>query len=520
MRHANPKPITESRLDGEILFDTPFGYMFSGLARDTSALLPASDKTIAGLKQLGAAMAAPSPGDPDRPDALDSGTPAVFTYLGQFIDHEITARTDRNSEAEKRLAIGDGAITPIPSSEVPGLLFNGRRLQLDLDSVYGDGPGLIPGVETIASGLYTPDGKLRVYEGRYAGRSYVDLPRRSDKSAIIGDARNDENVVVSQLHASFLKFHNVVAQIAGNRFRSDYAEGRQLVRWCYQYLVAHEYLPTVCDANVVDDVMRNGPRFYNPLFQSGNLFMPLEFSVAAFRFGHSMIRPKYRLNKDQEISIFSMLMPAAKRPAGGAGDPGRDPLVDAQLKGEFSVDWDNFVGNKAQRARKIDAKIARGLFALGFDGPGATVLNQLAQRNLLRGYLLSIPTGQAIAGAMGIKPLSKSELLDGAGGDVTAAFKTGDFGDRTPLWYYILREAELQKGGESLGAVGSRIVAETLIGLLKADPNSFLNGAAQGRYGDDGINVGGRIGKIASLSDLLQSVGLLDERHHRPGFRH
>lgn len=227
-----------------------------------------------------------------------------------------------------------------------------------------------------------------------------------------------------------------------------------------------------------------------------------------------MIRPRYQINDDNELEISDLLMPAQER-------PGRGTLLhNEHLKRSFAVSWDHFVGDGAQKARKIDSRIAKGLFDLGFDeGDGAGVLKHLAQRNLLRGYVLSIPTGQAIANAMGIHPLKERELLDGAAPGVEEAFNVGGFGERTPLWYYILREAELHADGKTLGAVGSRIVAETLIGMLKADPNSYLNSAPGRHDADDSIVIGGRIGEVEELADILRMAGQLHPHrgHHRGG---
>jgi hypothetical protein len=136
------------------------------------------------------------------------------------------------------------------------------------------------------------------------------------------------------------------------------------------------------------------------------------------------------------------------------------------------------------------------------------MLRHLAKRNLLRGYLLSIPTGQAMASAMGIKPLTEDEMLDGESPDIQDAIAAGRFQRRTPLWYYVLREAKVQKDGNSLGAVGSRIVAETLIGLIKHDPNSFLNNAHHGRVRGRGIKLPGCIPPIASIADILEYAGM------------
>jgi hypothetical protein len=92
--------------------------------------------------------------------------------------------------------------------------------------------------------------------------------------------------------------------------------------------------------------------------------------------------------------------------------------------------------------------------------PGA-----LAQRNLLRHLTFGLPSGQAVARAMGIEPLACDKLEDLA-----------EFGlqTTTPLWFYILREAHRRADGQHLGPVGGRIVAEVFVGLLLGDRLSFL----------------------------------------------
>lgn len=479
--------------EDEIQFKTPFNYMFPRLARSEACLLKPDEATHYGLLLLGEAMADPEPGDNPQP-APDSGIPAVFTYLGQFIDHDITANTDREIGISD-IANLDGSakpLMPVDPDHVVAELTNGRRAHLDLDSVYGDGPGLIAGVQTTAQPLYQ-DGTLLLNVHDQGG--VIDLPRNpKTHRAIIADMRNDENVMVGQLHAAFLKGHNVVAGLLGSGVAAtDYIRARQLVRWAYQFVVIHDYLNAVCDTAVVADVLANGPRFFEPAITGGELFMPLEFSVAGFRFGHSMIRPSYELNATTTDTIDKLLDVRSRI----------DPAT-GQLPATHVVGWQNFVGpGAANKARRIDAKLAEGLFHLPF---GANILAHLAQRNLLRGYLLGIPTGQAVAHAMGIQPLAEEDLLCGESKDVENAFSTGGFGERTPLWYYILKEADVQKGGDSLGAVGSRIVAETLIGLVKQDPNGVLT-ADDSLVDANGVGQAGN--KISSIESFLEFAGVL-----------
>ncbi|MGF1560776.1 MAG: heme peroxidase family protein [Geminicoccaceae bacterium] len=441
----------------EIQFATRFDYMFPELARDDDAKLPAEIVTLEALQDLGKAIVQPS----DTPK--DSAIPAVFTYLGQFIDHDLTARTDREL-FESRIAELDGTprvAKPVDPDAVVSHLTNGRRPHFDLDSVYGDGPGMIEGVETEAQKLYTPSNLRMAITDLGTG---IDLPR-ANRRAIIADMRNDENVQISQLHARFLAFHNVVADAQGGASAAEaYVRARQLSRLAYQAVVLNDYLPTVCHPAVVADIIANGPRHFAPAVDGSALFMPLEFSVAAFRFGHSMIRPSYRLNGVTPAAGIPIneLLEAAHRIPDGANEL---PLGDL-------VDWSFFVrgGSNEQRAQCIDAKIAKGLGNLPF---GPNVLQNLAMRNLLRGYMLSLPTGQAVARAMGIQPMTADQLVENEDDAVVEAFEAGCFHARTPLWYYVLKEADVQCAGQCLGAVGSRLVAETIVGMIKQDPNGL-----------------------------------------------
>lgn len=496
---------------GEILFATPFGYMLPEAAASEECLLPVAERTVDALIALGDAMGdASTPPDP----SLDSQIPAAFTYFGQFIDHDITARSDRENGLS-RIAQADGRprpFLPVPPDEVAAGLMNGRRPQLDLDSLYGDGPALIAGADSEASALYeAASGKLHLQQ---LGPGLVDLPRNG-RSALIADGRNDENVNISQLHAAFAAFHNKVVDLVGGApsAAAKYSKARQIVRWTYQYIVAHDYLPRICDPSVVDDLRRNGPYFFGPGTGGDELFMPVEFSVAGFRFGHSMIRPSYKLGGGAPLAIESILGVSQPRP------PADDLLEESggqwRLKAGNLLHWGNFLEFPAtpapQRARKIDPLISKGLFDLPFEsasGPAA-MIRHLAQRNLCRGYLLSVPTGQAVAAAMGIVPLTENELFDGEPATVKEALELGRFQRRTPLWYYVLREAKVQKAGETLGAVGSRLVAETLIGILKHDRNSFLNNRQHTRVTAAGIKVPGRSQPIASLADMIDYAGLV-----------
>lgn len=483
----------------EILFNTRFDYMFPLLAANPECLLAPGANTQGALLALGTAMATDS-----TTAALDSTIPAVFTYLGQFIDHNITAQTDREIGVS-RIATPDGMvmdITPLPSTEVVNKLVNGRRPHLDLDQVYGDGPRLGTNASaTEADELFDP---ATLSFKVVADAPGFDVPRQNDGTAIIADMRNNENLNVSQLHCAFLVFHNKVAAGLPGALSKDrrYIRARQLVRWAYQYIVLNDYLPNVCDPVIVADVATNGARYYAP--DNDMLFMPLEFSAAAFRFGHSMIRPQYKINAGAALPL-SQILKVGSLLAGGPPPK----LATANI-----IEWHNFAKFAAhpapQMTRKIDPVIATDLGSLPVFLPGSTIplgklLQHLAQRNLLRGFLLSIPTGQAVANGMQSQALTPAELR-GPAGPIHDAVVGGGFDTATPLWYYILREADVQQNGNRLGSVGSRIVAETLTALVLRDRASYANNLQDPSVKATGIDVGGKV--IATIADLLEFAGV------------
>ena len=500
----------------ELLFETRFDYMFPKLARSPGARIAETEETLEALVALGTAMAE-AEGAEDA--ALDSGVPAVFTYLGQFIDHDLTARTDRDED------LTNLELLEVHGRRDPDLvihkLFNGRRPQLDLDSVYGDGPGLVEMTghgenRSVAERLGIFDSATLRLNVQTAGDKKIDLPRDDarDSAAQIGDSRNDENVMIGQLHAAFLAFHNAVFDRIANDPALDhgspalnYARARQLVRWAYQWVVLNEYLPKVCAPAVVADTLANGPRYFGVSAGRDALFMPLEFSVAAFRFGHTMVRPEYDLNDQTSRPIDELFFPAREL-------DGRPKMVaDNRLKDEFFVDWGRFVsGPDLQNARKFDHLLSRGLRNLRFEETTVDALKRLAVRNLLRGFSLSLPTGQAVAKAMGIEPLPAELVVAEDAPGLADALGRNEFATRTPLFYYILREAAVMRStpdaesGQHLGEVGSRIVSETLVGLVKEDPNGVLANRDDPAVQADGVDCAGI--KVAGIGDILKGAGV------------
>ncbi len=370
---------------------------------------------------------------------------AGYTFLGQFIDHDLTL--DATSSLEQQID--------------PTATRNFRTPAFELDSVYGLGPKVQPY-------LYQKDNP-----GKFlTGETPFDLPRNAEGIALIGDPRNDENLIVAQLHALFLHFHNKVfdeATDASAGIQERFEQAQHLVRWHYQWIVINEFLTRTVGRDAIQVALDQLP-FSFP--EHGNAFMPVEFSVAAYRFGHSQVRPAYRLSSSD--------LPPPPRVAAIFPEQADAPENIGDLRGrrripeELRIDWDAFFGPTAQPGKQIDIRIATPLLRLPntvidpavspVGSPEATV-RSLASRNLQRGLDARLPSGQTVARHFRTSPrLTQDQVWkDIPGGE-----------GETPLWFYCLREAEVLNGGFRLAGVGAQIVARTFAAILAADKASFI----------------------------------------------
>jgi hypothetical protein len=439
---------------------------------------------------------------------VDSHIPAGFTYLGQFVDHDLTRDiTDR--------PFG----TPLTT---PDQLSQGRSPALDLDSLYGAGP-----LDPQDRIFYAPDG-VRLILGRTQesppaplanmALDGFDLPRKGSgtaepteaRMAQIPDPRNDENLAVGQTHLAFMRFHNKVCdRLAGTTPSAMlFDKARETVVKHYQWMLRQDFLPRIVEPAIVDDVFTNGRKIFE-VDATGMPTMPIEFSVAAYRLGHSMVRDKYNWNavfsEGGAIGDFGILMNLF-RFSGTSGNlnPGPDEDIDNPLAGTFErlptnwvADWTRLYDfaqdgtpelkpEKGQLnfARPIDIRLTHPLHKLplgSFGGRGSAapkdIERNLAFRNLVRGHMVGLATGQQVtdhlikAKVPGVKKLSAAEILGqefaGLSQDLRDELTTA-----TPLWFYILREAGLNGG--RLGAVGGRIVAETFHRAIDGSRISIL----------------------------------------------
>jgi len=490
-----------------------FGRMFDFFAR------PIPDAVLQVIATAMIKEDVSKPINEEEPTDENPTIPAGYTYFGQFIDHDISLDpTPLSTKANDLAAMQDF-----------------RSPALDLDCVYGRGPDDQPYM--YSDGLHLRIGKPLTSGAPHGGSFDVLRLDTGGPShpAILGDKRNDENRIVVQVQALFIAFHNKVVDdhaliaAAGGDFSNDLSRFRTaaaVVRWHYQWLVVNDYLRRILETGSIAAVWNNGtPNL--PLYDRANppfAYMPVEFAGAAYRFGHSMVRPGYALNNaiggkaadfPERIPIFSRDA-AATANFNGFGIP---------MPPTWGIDWAYYLDNMAtghvtagsvvpQRSYRIDANLVQPLGDLPeFRDRGSPFFN-LAYRNLARGANnLRLPSGEQVAHALGIVPLT-ADILWGAGSKALTTALEATFPDdkkadlkevrdrrakvlpfaqpgqplnaNTPLWYYILREGEyygfdrvdegLTKGfgGHHLGPVGSRIVAETFIGLLWHDSMSYL----------------------------------------------
>jgi hypothetical protein len=529
------------RGDQTSIFEGRFGRMFPDLPRSSfetekltllgQAMTADPERVSDDPKDPGYNLPAATP-ENEKDGEENSGISAGYTYLGQFIDHDITF----------------DPVSSLQGRNDPDALRDFRTPALDLDCLYGRGPADQPY-------MFEPDGKSfrlgrELTQGFGGPVTARDLPRFGGNPpdddrparALIGDKRNDENVIVSQLQGAFLRFHNRV--VRENRLLS-FEEVQQIVRWHYQWVVLYDFLPTIVGEATLKKIWPAWtPRgsggalaklqYYRP--RDGVPYIPIEFSAAAYRFGHSMVRPIYRLN----INLSGGKDPRHSSPAevneqhidgrffifAGVQERGLNGF-DA-FPSQWAIDWSLFFDiansgletgkSRVQPAYKIDTSLVNPLgFLPEFSGPlfvPGSDLNvrtlqahaldpdknpsNLAVRNLWRGNSMGLPSGQVVAAALGEAPLKADELVVGKaqmndqGRPDDKSIRDvadGRFANESPLWYYVLAEANAQwrraSAGKSveqanavpvrLGPVGGRIVAETIVGLVLADKNSFLS---------------------------------------------
>ena len=398
------------------------GSVYGGRYRRLFESLPALDAEDEALHALGA------PGgicDDDSDRSTDGEMAAGWPFLGQFIAHDITA--DRS---------------PLGHRANLDSVRNFRTPRANLEGVYAAGP-------TGSPYLFQKDdpAKLLLGEGGH------DVPRNYEGIALLGDQRNDTHLFMSQMQLGFIKTHNRIV----DRLREDgvdesevFDDARRTTTWHYQWVILREFLPALVGPELVGELLDGGATVFQP---GDDPYIPFEFADAAYRYGHSQVRDTYRVNREfGPVPIFPDLI--------GFGAVPLDHAID------WSLQFDVPGQEPAQRAKKIDGRLPSSLISLPRQISGeneGSAYASLANRDLQRGQATGLPSGEAVARELGVEPLSRDQVgLDGVGWE-----------QETPLWLYVLKEAEVLEDGNRLGPVGGRIVGEVLLGIIDADPESF-----------------------------------------------
>jgi Animal haem peroxidase len=408
--HARDHCLAPDRIDAPIGVAGRYGRMFDLAALEVDEAL---------LHRIGGAGGLCDAGEQDDDGHGEAGWP----FFGQYVAHDLTA--DRS---------------PLRAHVDLAALANMRSPRANLESLYGGGPVGSPYLFSRGD-----PAKLLENDG--------DVPRNQEGIGLVGDPRNDTHVFMSQMQVAFIRAHNRLV----DRLQADgvgeaelFDEARRALTWHYQWVIVNDLLPRAVGEELVAELLRDGPRYYRP---DPDPFVPVEFADAAYRYGHSQIRQLYRLQPD------------------GPGRPVFPDLMGFGPIGDRRVDWSllfDVPGHPpAQRSKRVDGRLARSLIQLPEAITGQVedqAYRSLAVRDLERGEGTGLPSGEAVARAIGAGPLAPEEV----------GLASHGWEGETPLWLYILREAATRQGGDRLGEVGGRIVGEVLIGIIDADPESYL----------------------------------------------
>lgn len=447
--------------------------------------VPGTPYKVSVLAHLAAFLTRQTP--PNR----DSGSiPAGYTYFGQFVDHDMTLMDAPPALPGNR---------PVQLSD----LLQQRTSALDLDSVYGLGLD-----DPVAR--YTDDG--RFYSHALDNGSIYDLPRPVSNSPfrpLIPDPRNDENFIVAQIHVLFMNLHNrVMARLEllpGTqtlRMPQRFALARRIVTLAYQQVIRWDYLKRILSAGIWQHLFSSTdrPQTLMERTRCEEACIPIEFSAAAFRFGHTMVLFSYRLNGTRKNELLHDLFRMTG--AGMARDVmnGKKP---ERIDAKSNVDWRHFfpVEQKGfQFAARIEPILTSDMTRLPME-PGGN--NNMYMRNLLRGRQVQLPCAQDIirylqsshgpgipayrnASYRLVRDYYDDRPVSASREDFSLDAELNGLMDKTPLWLYVLIEARLERNGNGLGTLGSIIVGETFRMLLECSTVSILRpNEVSARHRDD-----------------------------------
>lgn len=500
-----------------IAANSRYCYLFPDLAADPAVgLFAGTDDagTLARLKAFEVSTRLPNL----PPSAITIALPAAYTYFGQFLNHDISApeTDDATPDLAPAGIIGSAeppglaATTRADPASILSSLINQHHAPLMLDSLYADGPDS-PDPEVAA--LYAPDGKRfriattsRLPDSHFAdlgldparvvhASGAADMPRLGG-IALIADRRNDGNLILSQLHLAMMLAHNRAVDAIDSR-KTDRADcfhaARRLVTLHYHWLILQDFLPRLLSQKVLTQPLTD---WTSRLNAGGEV--PMEFTTAAYRFGHSLVGRNYDFNanfgQDGRMAPAASLMDlfnftSQNNMAQSAGAP---PI---HLPDHWVIEWERLTREPSPpqvnetahgRAERIDLHFAPDMLNVAGEAM-VPEHGSILFRNLMRGFHRRMPFGQQLADACGIPRLMPDQLraampryLSTAGEDTSPAAAAERLGliEETPAWLYLICESDVMEDGTRLGPTASTIIADTMVGLMRANPASLLGEAA------------------------------------------
>jgi Animal haem peroxidase len=496
-----------------------YTYLIPALAEDPMVGLFAGTSPQQTVDRLRAFEVATRVPFSDMP-TLQMRLPAAYTYFGQFMNHDISAPVGDVMSQDRRPA----PVGVVGTVDPPGLdrsrrasvaiilenLANEHPQPLTLTSLYGDGP---QSEDPAIAALYQPDGKrfrlavTRREPNQFFTDRQVDPARvmhatgapdvpRAGGLPLIADCRNDENLIISQVHLALMLLHNKAVAALEPRFPDPakcFREARALLTRHYHWLILNDYLPKLLSPSILV-----APLAARPVRLPHANRVPLEFTTAAFRFGHSMVSAAYDFNANFGLhgrisgdgATLTELFAFTTKKNMGTADP-----QTLQLPDHWVIDWDRMTrllpgtATTAPRefgsAERIDLNFAPEMLNLIGDSDVA-VHGSILLRNLMRGFHRRIAFGQQLAKQYGIAPLAEAEVRAALPeekhlppGKKSLRQVAEDLGmlRETPAWLYFLCEAHQREKGERVGATASHIIADTVVGLIQLNPQSLLHHA-------------------------------------------
>ena len=513
---------------------------------------PSSPDSLRRLRELMARAARRLERGFDWPEALPGATerrdnpaiPSGYTYLLQFVAHDLV----------------QSALSLAVTEDNKAALVNHRLSPMRLDTVYGGGPDVCPfayaknaddaalprarlrlgRIKTNGTGSTAPPPRDIARAGRAeeptlpAVKDIASAPMAGLSEPLIPDPRNDDHAIISQLTTLFHLLHNGLLAKLGDE---DAKSGPAATAARYHHFLGARAVATTVYRNIVrEDLLKRllHPDVYQlhtgsnpPTLDRWDDRVPLEFSHGAFRCGHAMVRPEYRINSDNGRLTSEALRQTSLR------GPANMPLDERWI-----VRWSHFFeleGSQPNLSRRIGPDYTAALIDNGiFPAVDEADKQGLAYRDLMSASLAglwSVPhLIERIRNAPGFgalefidwqKPLTKwlAEYPNATG--LTAAdIKT--LTDDPPLPVFVLFEAAEQTRGKSLGTLGSIIVSQVLFGAMRQIP--LLNDAG-GEMTPEALSkscLADLLSSLLKVSTMGQLVTFMadsfDLRHQKPAF--